>query len=182
METIQMIQRAAAMGNWHLAPSSRQWAHSCISSCAEGLAKHQITQVTLPHYGPDLAPCNFWLFPKLKSLLKEKRFQTVDNTQEKYNGTPDGDWENCVRSQDAYFEGDWGIIYNYHTIISLALASVAQWIECQPANQTVTGSIPSQGTCLGMWARFPVGGYMRSNHTLMFLFSSSLPSPLSKNK
>ena len=30
-----------------------------------------------------------------------------------------------------------------------ALAGVAQWIECQPVNQRVTGSIPSQGTCLG---------------------------------
>ena len=30
-----------------------------------------------------------------------------------------------------------------------ALAGVAQWIECQPANQRVSGSIPSQGTCLG---------------------------------
>ena len=31
----------------------------------------------------------------------------------------------------------------------LALAGVAQWIEHQPANQRVGGSIPSQGTCLG---------------------------------
>ena len=30
-----------------------------------------------------------------------------------------------------------------------ALAGVAQWIECQPANQRVAISIPSQGTCLG---------------------------------
>ena len=30
-----------------------------------------------------------------------------------------------------------------------ALAGVAQWIECRPANQRVTGSIPIQGTCLG---------------------------------
>ena len=30
-----------------------------------------------------------------------------------------------------------------------ALAGVAQWTECQLANQRVTGSIPSQGTCLG---------------------------------
>ena len=30
-----------------------------------------------------------------------------------------------------------------------ALASVAQWIECRPVNQRVTGLIPSQGTCLG---------------------------------
>ena len=27
------------------------------------LSKHQIIQVTQPHYSPDLVPCNFWLFP-----------------------------------------------------------------------------------------------------------------------
>ena len=35
----------------------------------------------------------------------------------------------------------------------LALAGVAQWIECWPVNQRVTGLIPSQGTCLGCWPR-----------------------------
>ena len=30
-----------------------------------------------------------------------------------------------------------------------ALAGVAQWTECQPGNQRVAGSIPSQGTRLG---------------------------------
>ena len=30
-----------------------------------------------------------------------------------------------------------------------ALAGVAQWIECWPANQRVAGLIPCQGTCLG---------------------------------
>ena len=30
-----------------------------------------------------------------------------------------------------------------------ALVGVGQWIEHQPANQRVTGSIPSQDTCLG---------------------------------
>ena len=33
--------------------------------------------------------------------------------------------------------------------LSHALAGVAQWIERWPANQRVTGLIPSQGTCLG---------------------------------
>ena len=28
----------------------------------------------------------------------------------KYNGAADGYWENCVRSQSAYFEENWGII------------------------------------------------------------------------
>ena len=31
----------------------------------------------------------------------------------------------------------------------IALAGVAQWIECQPENLRVTSSILSQGTCLG---------------------------------
>jgi len=34
------------------------------------LAKHHITQVCQPPYSPDLASCDFWVFPKLKSLLK----------------------------------------------------------------------------------------------------------------
>ena len=33
-----------------------------------------------------------------------------------------------------------------------ALTDVAQWIEHRPVNQKVTGSIPSQGTCLGCGA------------------------------
>ena len=32
---------------------------------------------------------------------------------------------------------------------NFALAGVAQWTECWPANQSLAGSIPSEGTCLG---------------------------------
>ena len=49
------------------------------------LVKHQITQVAQPPYSPDLVPCDFWLFPKLKSPLKGKRFQIVE-TQENTTG------------------------------------------------------------------------------------------------
>ena len=31
----------------------------------------------------------------------------------------------------------------------VAMAGMAQWIEHQTAKQRITGSIPSQGTCLG---------------------------------
>ena len=37
-------------------------------------------------YSPDLAPYDFWLFPKLKSPLKEKRFQTFNEIQENTTG------------------------------------------------------------------------------------------------
>ena len=35
---------------------------------------------------PDLVPCNFWLFPKLKSPLKGKGFQTLNEIQENTMG------------------------------------------------------------------------------------------------
>ena len=50
------------------------------------LVKPQITQVTQPLCSPDLALCEFWLFPKLKSPLKGKRFQTMDEIQENMTG------------------------------------------------------------------------------------------------
>ena len=50
------------------------------------LAKHQITQLTQSPYSPDLAPRDFWLFPKLKSPLKGKRFQTINKIQENTTG------------------------------------------------------------------------------------------------
>ena len=46
------------------------------------LVKYQISQVTWPLYSPDLVPCDFWLYPKLKSPSKGKRFQTIDKSQE----------------------------------------------------------------------------------------------------
>ena len=70
------------------------------------LAKRQVTQVTQPPYSPDLAPCNFWLFSKLKSPVKGNRFPIASESQENMTGAADDDWENCVRSQGAYFEGD----------------------------------------------------------------------------
>ena len=40
-------------------------AHDALGVC-EFLAKNSITKMDHPPYSPDLAPCNFWLFPKLK--------------------------------------------------------------------------------------------------------------------
>ena len=44
--------------------------------------KTSVTQVTQPPYSPDLVLCNFWLFPRLKSTLKDKRYQTISEIQE----------------------------------------------------------------------------------------------------
>ena len=70
-----------ATGDWQLhhdnTPSHASYLVQSV------LAKHPMIQ---PCYSPDLVPCNFWLFPKLKSLLKGKRFQTVCEIQENKTG------------------------------------------------------------------------------------------------
>jgi len=46
------------------------------------LAKHQKSVVPHPPYSPDLAPAEFFLFPKLKTTLEGRRFQTIEESQE----------------------------------------------------------------------------------------------------
>ena len=95
---------------------------------------------------------NKWDYIKLKSfctaketIIKMKRELTV--------------WENVFANDTS----DKGSISKIHKELighntrkknnpikkCAALAGVAQWVECWPANQTVTGSIPSEGICLG---------------------------------
>ena len=41
------------------------------------LAKNNMTVIPHPPYSPDLAPCDFFLFPKLKLQMKGRRFDTI---------------------------------------------------------------------------------------------------------
>ena len=43
------------------------------------LAKHGTTQFQQPPYSPDLAPCDFFLFPRLKKLHKGHRFEATED-------------------------------------------------------------------------------------------------------
>ena len=63
----------------------------------------------------------------------------------------------------------------------VALAGVAQWIKRRPVNQSITGLIPSQGTCLGCGPGPQQGANKRQQHIDVSL-PLPLPSPLSKNK
>ena len=60
-----------------------------------------------------------------------------------------------------------------------ALAGVAQWIECWPVNQGVTGSIASHGTCLGCKPDPWLGSYVRQSHIGVSFFLCFPPFPLS---
>jgi hypothetical protein len=45
------------------------------------LVKNETTVVLQPPYSPDMAPADFFLFSKLKSTEKERRFDTIDKIQ-----------------------------------------------------------------------------------------------------
>jgi hypothetical protein len=57
------------------------YAWLCMAyTVQEFLAKKKMA-VSHPLYLPDLAPPNFFLFPKMKIKLKGKRFDTVEEIQ-----------------------------------------------------------------------------------------------------
>jgi transposase len=87
----------------------------------EFLAKNSITKMDHPPFSPDLAPSDFWLFPKLKNALKRQRFADLSDIQRNVKtllrGIPANDFQDCFRqwhyrltkriaSQREYFEGD----------------------------------------------------------------------------
>jgi len=55
-------------------------AHTALS-IREFLAKKNVPVIPHPPYSPDLAPCDFSLYPKLKSKLKNHNFGTMENIQ-----------------------------------------------------------------------------------------------------
>ena len=87
----------------------------------EFLAKNYITKMDHPPYSPDLAPCDFCLFPKLKNALKGQRFVNLSDIQRNVKtllrGIPENDFQDCfqqwhhhptkcIASQGEYFKGN----------------------------------------------------------------------------
>jgi len=58
----------------------------------EFLATKQITVLEPPAYSPDLAPSDFFLFPKIKEILKRrKHFDDIDDIRSNTcNGSSEG--------------------------------------------------------------------------------------------
>jgi hypothetical protein len=95
-------------------------AHDALR-VSEFLAKNSITKMDHPRYSPNLAPCDFWLFPKLKNALKGQRFADLSDIQRNaktlLRGILENDFQDCFQqwhhrltkctaSQREYFEGD----------------------------------------------------------------------------
>jgi hypothetical protein len=87
----------------------------------EFLAKKSIMKLDHPPYSLDLALCDFWLFPKLKTALKGHKFSDNADIQEHATTIPQSipqeefqkcfeQWKHhltkCTVAQGDYFEGD----------------------------------------------------------------------------
>ena len=92
-------------------------------SVRQFLTKNGMTTASHPPspYSPDLAPCDFFLFPRMKRGLKGKRFQNVEDVREKMTEALKAitlqefqncfeqwkkQWDKCIDSQGEYIEGD----------------------------------------------------------------------------
>ena len=89
----------------------------------EFLATKQITVLEHPAFSPDLAPTDFFLFPRIKEILKGRHFDDIDGIRSNKMAAPKAipqnqfqncfeertrRWHRCIASQGQYFEGDHG--------------------------------------------------------------------------
>ena len=87
----------------------------------EFLAKNNIAVLEQPPYSPDLAPCDFFLFPRLKKVIKETHLQDLEAIKtavtRELQAIPEESFqecvkawqrrlEKCIRAQGDYFGGD----------------------------------------------------------------------------
>ena len=110
MATIWMTQKAAAMGNWWW-----QLCHNNVPAHASCLVQRSFGK-TSNHPGdsvllqPRFGELQLLAFPKMKITFERDEISDHQWDSGKYDGVANGNWENCVRSHGAYFEGDWYVI------------------------------------------------------------------------
>ena len=95
-------------------------AHNAIS-VRQLLVKKQVTVLDHPPYSPDLAPCDFWLFPRLKIVMKGTHFSSSEEIKatvtRELKSLNEMDFvqcfrgwqermQKCITSKGEYFEGD----------------------------------------------------------------------------
>jgi hypothetical protein len=87
-----------------------------------------------PPYGPDLTPCKFWLFPKLKSPLKERRFVSAVHklSQPCYTAIWLAPWESDCLRMYSKVSSDWLPSYMKATHLVLKIFKMAGYFMDRP--------------------------------------------------
>lgn len=107
--------------------SGQWWFHQDNAPCHKSMlvttwmADRGMKPVQHPPYSPDLAPCDFFLFPRMKDRLRGIRFQSTEEMKKASENYLKGlqkkdfeevfqDWkrrmEKCIDAGGNYFEGD----------------------------------------------------------------------------
>ena len=102
-------------GQWHFHQDNTPVPNSILVT--DYLTKMGIKTVPHPPYSPDLAPGDFWLFPKLRGCryetieeMKEALTKVIDTlTQEEFHGAFQKlleRYNKCIAAGEDYFDGD----------------------------------------------------------------------------
>ena len=100
---------------WHFHQDNTPVHNSILVT--DYLTKMGIKTVPHPPYSPDLSPCDFWLFPKLRGCryetieeMKEAVMKVIETlTQEDFHGAFQkllGRYNKYIAAGQDYFEGD----------------------------------------------------------------------------
>ena len=107
------------LGQWHFHQDNAPVHNSILVT--DYLTKMGIKTVPHPPNSPDLAPCDFWLFPKLKEKLRGCRYETIEEMKEAVTKVIDmltqenfheafqkllERYNKCIVAGGDYFEGD----------------------------------------------------------------------------
>ena len=117
---VRRIRRALWSDKSWLLHHDNAPAHNALS-VRQLLVTKQVTALDHPSYSPDLAPCDFWLFPQLKIVIKGTHFSSSEEIKASmtkelkiikeeelakcFRGWQDR-MQKCINSEGDYFEGN----------------------------------------------------------------------------
>lgn len=99
--------------------------HTALS-VSQFLTTKGITVLPQPPYSPDMSPCDFFLFPRVKSVVKGTHFESIEEIQtavtrvlmgipveefQKCYGAWKTRWARCTAAQGDHFEGDGAAVH-----------------------------------------------------------------------
>ena len=114
-----MIQKATAICSHQLSQLGIGIIITTNSTCTHASHLMQCVGETSNRPGnsapvrPWFSVLRFLIFPQTKITFEMGEISDRRWDSGNYAGTAVGDWENCVRSQGAYFEGDWSVTVLY---------------------------------------------------------------------
>ena len=107
--------------SWDVRCVKRLTVVKSTNSTQQFLTKNKMVVIPHPPYSPDLAPCDFFLFRKMKMKLKGLRFDTIEEIKAESQRVLDTliekdfqeafkkwrrRWDRCLHAGGNYFEGD----------------------------------------------------------------------------